>query len=487
MLEIGGIVFSHVDIGEVWVAGGQSNMEFLLQYSRDGEAEAAVADDEHFCMYTVGQYSFKGEREEGYKAWNPWDKWFSYLPAAAGNFSATAVYFAKELRKQGIPVGILNCSWGGTSASTWIEKSYLLADERLRCYVDEFDAAVEKLDLERYYAIKKMVRPGMAAREAKAMMSVMLKQTFRPGELEKMMMAGAAQQTDRDNKMQSHGGFDFTKLSIEEITAVGPEEPNEPGTLYENMVKEIVGYSTRGVIWYQGETDESHPDIYAVLFGAMITCWRNNWYEKNPAQKRLPILFVQLAPYGTWRMNTGEVFPVLRAQQELVEKTVTDTHMASISDVGNVFDIHPKDKKPVGERLALLARKYVYGEQNVMADAPEAQNIQRLADDTVCITFQNAKGLYKEEKNFDAYNGFSVTEIPEEFIPPVFDGVNALCVYADGKRVESGTCSMQGETLLIRSDELRDAKKVRVEFANMGFYEVNLYNEAGLPVKPFVL
>lgn len=96
LLEIGPVQLHHVDIGEVWVAGGQSNMEFMLQYDRDGEAEIASANDLHLRTYTVGQYSFPGEREMGYKAWNPWDRWVPFTSENAKELPAELLFILQK-------------------------------------------------------------------------------------------------------------------------------------------------------------------------------------------------------------------------------------------------------------------------------------------------------------------------------------------------------------------------------------------------------
>lgn len=481
-LEIGTVTLRHVDIGEVWIAGGQSNMEFFLEWADGGDEEIASADDPHLRMYTVGQYSFAGEREKGYKYWNPWDQWLPYTPEHAGSFSAVGVYFAKELRRVlGVPVGILNCNWGGTSASAWLDRRYLEEDTNLRRYIDDFDALVYKLDLERYEAIKAAVRPAMASEQTRKMMGLFNKYTYRPGEMEKMMMAGSGQQDATAAQNNPLAG-----LSVEDIMAVGPGDSNEPGALYENMVKEIAGVSVRGVIWYQGETDEPKAEMYAKLFAAMRDCWLNDWQTRNPAQDTLPFLTVQLAPFGLWRGSTGERFPIVRAQQELAAKTLPEVYMTSISDIGNVFDIHPKVKKPVGERLALLARKYIYGENGLPADAPEAAAVIRDGD-VLRFSFRNGNGLTIRPESFESYNGFPVEEIPEELLPPVLGGVNGLRVLSDGKELGDAECGISHDCLLIRAPELQTAGQIRVEFAQTGFYRVNLFNSAGIPAKPFVL
>lgn len=97
-LEVGDVVINSVDIGEVFVASGQSNMEFLLEYEENYPQEKDSPEDSHLRMYTVGRYSFEGEKEMGYKSWNKWDRWYSYTKADRASFSAPAAYFAKELK-----------------------------------------------------------------------------------------------------------------------------------------------------------------------------------------------------------------------------------------------------------------------------------------------------------------------------------------------------------------------------------------------------
>lgn len=274
-------------------------------------------------------------------------------------------------------------------------------------------------------------------------------------------------------------------MSLADIMAVGPGDPNEPGALYENMLKEIIGYSIRGTIWYQGETDESHPNIYDKLFAALISCWREAWLEKNPAQTRLPFLFAQLAPYGTWRGGYGDKFPTLRACQAKAAKEVPDCCMASISGVGNVYDIHPKVKKPVGERLALLAKKYVYGEE-IAADAPVGTALCR-SGDTVSVTFRYGEGLYIVPGDFTRYNGFLADAMEPSLLPPVLGGVNGLEVFADGEAIPDAVCTAEGVHLTITAPILAKAQRIEVRFAQTGFYQVNLYNGANLPAVPFRL
>ena len=483
VLEIGGITLRHVDIGEVWVAGGQSNMEFMLQFDQDGAAEIAAANDPHLRTYIVGQYSYSGEREAGYKAWNPWDRWLPFTPEHAAELPAVAVYFAKELRARGVPVGILSCNWGGTTASAWMERRRLEADPILRVYTDEFNQMAAGLDMARYQAIRAVVRPAMASTESQAMSQMLMRNTFHPSELQKKL---AAQGSGNSSIFSNIPGIDPNTLSMEELMLEGPGDKNEPGALFENMVIEIAGYTVRGVIWYQGESDEHHANIYARLFRTMIENWREAWIGKNAAQARLPFLFVQLAPYGVWLVNTSENYPELRRQQQAVADTLPDTYMAAIGDVGNVYDIHPRAKGPVGRRLALLARKYIYHETGLPADAPRAIRLERQAD-TLRVYYANADGLYLRPENFSSYNGFSLDVIDPALRPPVLGGVGGLYVLADGNPLAEAYCAVEKDTLVIRSEALTAAEQVTVEFAQTPFYQVNLFNRSDIPALPFRL
>lgn len=246
----------NVDIGEVWIAAGQSNMEFVMKWETHFRQEKkSFCEDEHLRFYDVPKLSFLGEEKDGFVRRNGRGVWQLCREKNLGYFPAAAYYFARFLKKTlKVPAGIIGCNWSGTSEP-----------------------------------------------------------------------------------------------------ALGPHSPGRPGALYHNMVEKIAGFSIRGVLWYQGEADDSHAELYGKLFTELIKCWRRSWgYD-------LPFLFVQLAPFKKWLGEVGDRYPILRKQQEKVSKTVKDTWMTSIMDAGMEYDIHPKDKKTVGRRLALLALGKIYG------------------------------------------------------------------------------------------------------------------------------
>lgn len=439
------LVLTGIDIGEVWIAGGQSNMEFLLKYDREGELTAVRADDAHLRFYDVGEYAFAGEKEEGLKDGSHWDRWMKFCPEDAPFFSAVGVYFAQRLRAVlQVPVGVVGCNWGGTTASAWLDAKLLREDPKLCVYTDVYDAAMAKLDLPKYVLHNRILRKRTESERGRAGMDkIMKEETRKPA-----------------NALLSTAMSRFTAQQM------GPYDQNRPGGLYEMMVKKIAGFTARGVIWYQGESDADYARIYDRLFRAVIECWRAAW------KAELPFLFVQLAPFESWLGCSGRYFPVLRDRQQRVADTEPDVWMASIMDVGSRYDIHPKDKMPVGERLALLAMGKVY-HMDVPCDAPVMDSIVRNSD-SITIHFANAQdGLVVKtarrscdevEKNPAAAHYFRVREGEQE-IP----------------------CDIKiwNDTVTLSSIELYAAEKVSVSFACRPFLVMTLYNKAGLPAKPF--
>lgn len=424
------IIFNNVDIGEVWLAGGQSNMEFLMKYEESFDSELTLCEDEHLRFYNVPQYSFEGEEKEGFKENSGHNKWHSAVPDSLWCFSAAGYFHAKKLRAElGVPVAILGCNWGGTSASAWMDIETLENDDELRVYCDDYRENENKAP---DYALKEYRNRWISYRKFSRWANDMI--------------------------LYGHGGRADVKLSCMFINAFRPKDIGmgwqsfqRPGGLYETMLKKIVGYTVRGVIWYQGESDEHHVELYSKLFTTMINRWRDYWKDN------LPFIFVQLAPF-----EYGQKYAELRRQQEIVEQTVDKTYMVTISDIGNRTDIHPKNKHDIGYRLALKAMKYVY-KTDVVADSPYAVCGEADGND-INLHFSNCKKLIiKGEK------------------------LNAVRIFCEDGRVKIKSCTVKDNTLILRTENARVKNNIRVEFAWTPYYEVNLYNEAGLPAKPFIL
>jgi sialate O-acetylesterase len=426
--------FHDVAVGEVWVAGGQSNMAFLLEYDAEAEDVIPHAYNPDIRFFDCPKIKFTGQEKEDdmsqYGFWRPLN------PANAPFYSAAGFYFANKIyQRYHIPIGIIGCNWGGTPAAAWMDERVLRNDPQFAVYVREYEESLQNLDLEQYYLMEKRGREILKEPGSQKIMNTLMKQT--PNFLLKPFISF------------------IVKMNDKKQPPIGPRSEKRPGGLYHHMVMKIAPYTARGVIWYQGESDDERADRYASLFSTLIRCWRDTWADA------LPFLFVQLAPYDRWLGLTAQNFPVLREQQEWVSKNVPDAYMVSIMDAGDKFDIHPKDKRPVGERLALLALGKVYGE-DILCEAPEAAPA-KLVDGQLVIPFVHVG------------DGLHLTG----------ERLLSLEIAVDGKEIQPDQVVVDGSVVRVEADELHSAKRLEIEYAFQNYAEVNLYNSAGLPAKPF--
>jgi sialate O-acetylesterase len=422
-----------VDIGEVWIAGGQSNMEFCLNCDAEGDQIISKAHDCHLRYYDVGEYSFEGEKEEGIKDGSHWDRWMQCNSSDSRWFSAVGFYFARKIREAlHVPVAVVGCNWGGTTASTWLDEKIIRNDELLKVYSETYDRESGKISPKKYLKRDAFIRRKQYEK--------------------KMDPAGDPMLKNENTHPTTWKEKIFIKL-IWAVMVTGPHDPNRPGGLYKTMLSKISGYSCRGVIWYQGESDENHADLYARLFRKVIECWRKDWSEE------LPFLFVQLAPWEEWLYMYGRNYPAVRQQQQIVEDTVPNTYMASIMDIGCRYDIHPKHKRPVGERLALLAFDNVYGIPQKYARAPRITRIER-SGRQIDILFDFAEdGL-----------------VADSDISELFD------VQQDGRRLAC-KASIENNHVILDCGELQD-KSMTISFAYRDYLVMTLKNKGGLPARP---
>ena len=230
---------------------------------------------------------------------------------------------------------------------------------------------------------------------------------------------------------------------------------NRASKLYNAMIHPLAPFSIRGAIWYQGESNAGRAEQYQTLFPAMIRNWRELW-----GQGDFPFLFVQLAP---WRkivdQPTESDWGELREAQRLTCKNVKNTAMAVITDLGDEMDIHPRQKAPVGERLARAALALVYG-QKIVASGPRFEQ----------VTFDGSKAVVR----FSQVGGGLVAK-GEKLVGFTLAGEDHKFHKADAK--------IEGETVVVTSDKV--SKPVAVRFGWADYPVVNLYNQEGLPASPF--
>lgn len=435
-----------VSVGEVWIAGGQSNMEYFLCYDSVWEDTRCLPVNRDIRMFNVPRLIYpqqpKDVSDSGY--------WFGEGEEAWETFSAPGYAFAREIQPVlGVPVGVIGCNWGGTSASTWMDEGYM-EEEPLNVYLKDYEEAVAGKD---------------------------------PGELIRLEKEAYAVEDSPENRRAWAGVMYGISLKEQEEwmartageaeNPVGPYHIARPGRLYHQMLEKIIPYGARGVLWYQGESDEVHAEIYDKLFSAMIRCFRDSFRQE------LPFLFVQLAPFGRWMDGSGEKYPELRRRQEAVSKTVPGVHMVSIMDLGMYEDIHPKRKKEVGERLALLARGKIYGEE-LLCESPEVAGCERTRDG-IRLSFSNVgAGLWEapEEPETEKEAGLpSALTGPEEMN-------EGFVIIQGGERVPVDEVVVDGGEILLRALGLKEGP-CRVSFAEVPYIRVRIFNSADLPVRPF--
>lgn len=430
--ENGQEVIRDVVSGEVWIAGGQSNMEFQMLFDADHENETALCGNTDIRFFDYPEVSYEGQEEDF--DYSQMGYWRTCTSENLKYFSAVAYYFGKKLNRDlNVPIGIIGCNWGGTTASCWMSEEYLRRHGQI--WIDEYKRTILKIkDLEEYKNIFR--KSGRNNRG----------QPFED-EFTMWVMPGISREEQLKIKEDN---------SVAEAMESGPFGPRRPCGLYETMLSHIAGYSVRGVIWYQGESDVLHADIYKDVFLDLVQCWRELWKED------LPFITVQLAPFEAWLDLEGTEFPMIRRQQRRAADE-RGIYMVSTSDAGMRYDIHPKRKKPIGQRGALLAEEKIYG-MDILGQAPEGRRAEE-SDDGIMIRFAHAgEGLILKGET-----------------------LNALKVKRqDGTWAKILSCSVEKETLRIRLDHKKTGKHV-IEFAQTPYYEVNLYNSSDIPAIPFLL
>jgi sialate O-acetylesterase len=231
---------------------------------------------------------------------------------------------------------------------------------------------------------------------------------------------------------------------------------NQPTALYNSMIAPIVGYTLKGFVWYQGESNTGRADEYAKLQPAMINDWRMKWNEPN-----VPFLYVQLPGFMDYSYLPTESQWAQFRQAQLQSLSVPNTGMVVAIDLGEWNDIHPDRKREVGDRLALAAEKLAYGE-NIVYSGPIYQS-QQVDGNKVILSFINiGSGMITNDG-----------EEPSEF---AIAGADKKFVWAKAK--------IEGNKLVVWSDAIATPKFVRYAWADDPV-NPNLFNREGLPASPF--
>ncbi|MEM1448973.1 MAG: sialate O-acetylesterase [Planctomycetota bacterium] len=230
-----------------------------------------------------------------------------------------------------------------------------------------------------------------------------------------------------------------------------------PAGLFNGMIAPLVPYSVRGVIWYQGESNRSRAEEYRALFPAMIVDWRSRWEDLG-----LPFYFVQLAPYEYGRSDVGGKTAIVREAQADVVTGLPATGMALTADIGNPRDIHPVNKWDVGDRLARLAFRDLYGMPDVVAEGPTFKSAEREGE-ALRVRFDHVGGGLAVRG--DGLAHFEIAAATGDYVP-------ATATIAD-----------DGESVLLRADGVSAPTRARYLWDDAA--EATLMGDAGLPAAPF--
>ncbi len=231
---------------------------------------------------------------------------------------------------------------------------------------------------------------------------------------------------------------------------------NQPSALYNAMVAPIINFTIKGFLWYQGESNSGRAAEYAKLQPAQINDWRNKWQQGD-----IPFLFVQLPNYMDANYIPSESQWAELREAQLKSLSLSNTAMAVAIDLGEWNDIHPDNKKTVGERLALAAFNIAYGE-NIVYSGPIYQS-HIIGGNKVIISFtNNGSGLITNDG--EALSEFAIAGADKKF------------VWAKAK--------IEADKVMVWNETITDPVYVRYAWADNPV-NANLYNKEGLPASPF--
>jgi sialate O-acetylesterase len=361
------ITLKNVLVGEVWICSGQSNMQFALRGADRALEEIDAARYPKIRLISVPtrgsaapQDDFKGHWEE-------------CSPETVPGFSAVAYFFGRELfTRLDVPIGLIHCSYGGSSCESWVERSALAAEPGLQPMLERYDRELA----------------GYSGDAAKAKYARQL------GQWQKT--AAAAREAGKKPPSRPRPPSD-------------PRTNNQfPANLYNAMLHPVLPYGIRGAIWYQGETNAGRAYQYRTLFPTLIKTWRTEWGEG-----KFPFYFVQLANYQARKAEPSEsAWAELREAQTMTQK-LPATGEAVIIDVGAATDIHPKNKQDVGKRLGLWALAKTYG-RDVVYSGPIYRS-HEIQGDKVVLSFDSIGGGLVARRD-EPLKGFAIAGSDRKFV-----------------------------------------------------------------------
>ena len=441
------ITLTDILVGEVWLCSGQSNMGHALSRATGGEEAIAAANHPKLRLFRVKQnpaYS-PVENVEG--------EWIVCSPDAlrrnGGGFTAVGFFFGRQLlEKLDCPIGLIGSYVGGSNVEAW------MSEEALATFPDRHSQTARRL-----FDYKK-ARDGMdhAIVEHSPKLAAWEAELAARNDAHREDLKAWSEAVKKARESNQPLPTRPKPAAVSRRPLEPNRYPHHATVLYRGMIEPLIPYGIRGAIWYQGEANcyPKRAEEYATSFPMMITDWRKRW-----AQGDFPFLFVQLPNFA----KAKEDWMTLRESQRQTNETVANTAMAITIDVGDPNDLHPANKKPVGERLALLARAHVYGEKRI-ANGPLIKSAKPIGEGKLSLSFHNGEsGLQAGVNGIGKLGGFEVA------------GEDGQFAYAEAE--------ISGSQIIVSGKKGIVPKKVRYAWAPNPFPSANLYNQEGLPASPF--
>lgn len=412
------IVIEDVLVGEVWLGSGQSNMQLPVNEVTNAWKEKANAKFPQIRMFTVPRVPATTPQT------NCGGKWLVCAPETVGGFSAAAYFFGRELHQQlGVPVGLINSSYGGTPIEAWTSMDRMKAKPELAPVLKRWQETLHPFN-----------EKESQAQYARAL------ETW----------------TNNAAKLKAEG----KTVPPRPKKSGNPRlDPKYPANLFNGMISPIIPYAIHGAIWYQGENNAASDlaKLYSIQLALMIKDWRQRWDEGD-----FPFAWVQLPnfhPRTTKVVETNYNNWCVVREEMLKTLAVKNTGMAITVDVGEANNIHPKNKQAVGHRLALWALAKVYGK--VVPYSGPLPAGQKIKSDEIILTFKHTDGgLVSKDGDL---KGFAIAGEDHHWVTAI--------------------ARIEGDKVIVSSPEVKSPKAVRYAWAANP--DCNLFNGAGLPASPF--
>ncbi|MBX7209996.1 MAG: sialate O-acetylesterase [Verrucomicrobiaceae bacterium] len=407
-------------VGEVWVCSGQSNMGFSVDRALNAEIEIAMAKYPDIRLISVPQVGTQEIQEDFQGQWEPCS------PQNVGSFTAVGFFFGRTLHETlGVPVGLIDNAWGGSSAEAWVRRDVLEKDKRFADLLG-----------------------GWKKQEAE----------FSPEKFEK-------QKADYGAKVAAWNEARRAAVKNKQPPPAPlprpPQNPmtgqHRPGNLYAGVLHPTIGYGIKGVVWYQGESNAGRAYEYAYLFPLMIQHWRDEWKQGD-----FPFYWVQLADFKPEQPLPGDSdWAELREAQSKTMSLLKNTGQAVIIDLGEGQDIHPRNKRDVAARLVRWALAKDYG-LKIPYRSPELKSME--VQGRKAVVTVDCFGSSLRTVDTAEVKGFAVC------------GADKKWVWADARL-------LSGDKLEVSSSVV--AAPVAVRYAWADNPVCNVYSKEGLPLTPF--